>query len=150
MPKTGDLISVIVDHEFAYIAHYLGVLADNGPIIQLYRCAKEWQPESGLANCAPLFAPLLVGIGAAVRSGRWRIIGRAPVQPYRAPQFLMQGASNVWFLFENGRERRLGSQVGEELRDLETLSVWSAELLEQRIVSGVNPFSYDARSSWRD
>lgn len=60
----------------------------------------------------------------------------------------MHGIGNTWWLFDGRKERMLRAGVPEELRNLEVLQGWSAELIEDRMRTGTNPFSYEARNAW--
>jgi hypothetical protein len=147
--KVGDIVLVGTFNESRTIAHYVVADRDRGPFVQLYQCPDDWQVGQGLVKCKALFGPLLVGIGHAVRTGRWSVLGHISPEPFSVPKFLMQGGGETWFLLDGTKETRLDSGVPTEYQNLETLSVWPAELLEERIRTGVNPISYTARRAWR-
>lgn len=148
-PRVGDIVLIEKNAHFMVIGHYLVADRENGPFVQFFRCSVNWTPSLGFEGCEPLFPPLLVGIGYAVRTGRWSVIGNVKPARVQIPRYLMQGPGDTWFLFEGGSERMLGTEVAEELQDLETLSVWSPEMIEERIRSGINPFSYQSRRRWK-
>ncbi len=145
--KVGDIVRIGTFQSQLVVGHYVHA-DDQGPFIQLYNCDLQWTPQDGLAACNTLFTPILVGIGHAIRSGRWERLGNVTPQRFQYPRFLMHAGGVTWYLFDGKREKLVGSVVPPELRTLETLTVWSAELLEERLASGENPFSYEAISRW--
>lgn len=146
--KVGDIVSVPVDDGRIVIGHYLSDDPENGPIVQFYSCPLTWVPSNGVGNCTPLFLPIIVGIVHACRIGRWRIVDHEEVKEFKQPTFISTssyaGHPGTWWLHDAGKDVELGMEVPHSLRDKETRVVWSAELLEERIRTGTNPFSYEA------
>jgi hypothetical protein len=155
--KVGDVVSVLHLDGHEIIGHFLDGPPRSVPLVQFYRCPPGWNLAAGLSTCEPLFPPVMVGIGHATRTGRWQILGSVEVPPLAQQQFLMTHArrgvvSPEWWLRdgpgENAREKSLGTAVPLKYRDLEVYVGWSAELIEERIVTGFNAFGYEAMMNW--
>jgi hypothetical protein len=130
------------------VAHYLCDIPEHGPLVQIHHCPEHWVPSMGVPDCDPLFPPVLVGIWHATKTGRWPVIGRIPLECVERPSFLVTnsfaGHQGEWWLDDGKKETLLGRQVPKEFQHLEVSVVWSAELLEDRIETGINPYSYEA------
>lgn len=129
-------------------AHYVRMSQRDGAFLTFYECEGRWQSSSDICQCKQILGPILVGVDAAIRSGRWRIAGKAPVHDARIPNFLMWSGpdgdgKHTWWLYDGITESVLGHEVSPELQGLETLSVWPAELVEDRLATGKNPMAYD-------
>lgn len=153
--RIGDIVFVGHFGEDQVIGHYLAGPPKREPLVQFYRCSKSWTVEQGLSSCRPTFPPVIVGILIAVRTGRWSVIGH--INPGRVPEplFLMSNARRgageaFWWLRRDGKQIELGTNVPEKYRTLEVHGGWSAELIEERIATGVDPFGYEARMKWGD
>jgi hypothetical protein len=103
------------------------------------------KPLSALevATHGEMFPPVFVGVRSAVKRGRWRAIGVAPVPSFDFPKFrstsgTKPGVYANWWLWD-GRDRRYIGILPAELRSLELEMVWGDELLEERIVKGRLP-----------
>jgi len=126
---------------------------DEGPLIQIYRCPPRWTVDNGFLACPKPFPPIVAGIGAATKSSRWTIVGNVTLDCIEVPKFLASNARKgirqaTWWLKENGKDEKIGLVVPEHLQGLEVLVVWSAELIEERLETGVNPFSYERMVGW--
>lgn len=148
LPRPGDVIRI---GEFAgrlIIGHYVMADEDNGPLIQFFSCDMEWSIETGIPGCKELFCTY-VGVNPPIRSGRWQILGRITPPKHLKRKFLMQGLYGkeerpTWWLYEDGKEKFIGADVPHELQELEVLSVWPWELLEDRFESGIDFSGYRA------
>ena len=87
---------------------------------------------------------MFVGLYAAAND-RWKRIGTLPVEPFQFPLFraangpVRPGENDYWSLWD-GQESHFIGKLPAELRRLEIELVWAAHLIEERIVSGRNPF----------
>ncbi len=143
----GSVARVMELDERQILAHYVHA-GERGPFVQLYRCPQNWSDTQGWADCEKVLTPVIVGIGAAVGSGRWPLIGHIPPEPFVYPTYLMNAGPRSWYVFDGTSERFLGDSVPAELQQLEHLSVWSAELLEERLQTGINLLSYERIRNW--
>src|SRR2546430_8089315 len=87
-----------------------------------------------------MFPPVLVGLNPPIREGRWQIVGNVPIKDFQFPQFRCTSSSgagvfNNWYIWDGEQERFIGN-LPEELRELEMRCVWSAAILEDRIMGG--------------
>lgn len=92
-----------------------------------------------------LFPPVFVGLPAAIRKNRWRMIGLLPIENFSFPLFRATngygaGTFHDWRIWDGQKYRFIGD-LPDELHSLEVLAIWGAELLEERIAYGVNPFA---------
>lgn len=109
--KVGDVAVLGQFNERLVIAHYLLADPRHGPFVQLYQCDPGWTIEMGLERCEPLWAPVLVGIVAAVKAGRWKVLGNIAPGPFVWGKYLMYGGKTNWWVFDGKREKRLGEEV---------------------------------------
>jgi len=132
-------------------AHYVHLDASNGPIIQVYVSDTELSAVEVPKQSRPLFPPVVCGILSPVREGRWKLVGRVPVEKFIYPIFRMgtgsRGVEPRWWIYDGIREQKVES-VPPELRSCEVLVVWSASLPEERIRTGKNLFGYEAMMQW--
>jgi hypothetical protein len=131
-------------------AHYVE-LDRYGALVSLYACDHAWSIKDGFTSFRYLFGPVLCGVNPPVRHGDWTIVGALPPPPdYRHPAFLSMSYGKpphrpYWWLYDGKDERRIGTDVPEEFKPLELLSVWPAVLIEERLRSGTNTDSYYTR-----
>ena len=151
--KPGDCLRIpLSNRRYAY-AHYL--LFDDredpysgyGALFRVFKLQTEAPLEepSSLSGTPELFPPVYVGgLVPAVRSGRWRVIGKMPVDLTEPPPFRESSASTPghyddWRIVHKGVVTFVG-ELPEKLRSLEFRGIWGTELLEKRIVSGHGMF----------
>jgi hypothetical protein len=153
--KVGSLYEMGVWNERHVYVHYIH--ADSmGPIVQVYECERPLSsPLTGmsLSDCIKPFGQVICGIGAAVKNKRWKAVAVVPPPEKIEAKFIGRGlpdreGKNVWWLYDGTREMRIGSVLPPDLLQVESLSIWPAELLEDRIRTGTNPFSLEAMSKW--
>lgn len=148
-PKIGDCFVIpLSDGRKAYGQY---ILWDDNPatgmgcLVQIFDLIGEAElPVEALRSAGLMFPPVYVGLFASIRSGRWRIIGQLPVQGFALPKFratfgTKPGIYQDWIIW-NGQTSVLVGDLPAEYRSLELRLVWGDELLEDRIVTGTNPF----------
>lgn len=121
---------------------------NHGAYVDIFECPNDWLPDGGFKGCQKRLGPILAGIGHAIKSGRWRYLGWVQPEPFEYPKFLMNAGPDSWYLFDGKNQVRLGATVPASLQGLENLSVWPAEVLEERIATGINLLSYDRVKKW--
>ncbi|MCL4517012.1 MAG: immunity 26/phosphotriesterase HocA family protein [Firmicutes bacterium] len=116
-----------------------------GFLVQIFDLITEVEvPVEQLRSTRPLFPPVFVGLRASIRSGRWRVVGRLPVEGFVFPKFRWTnggkpGIYHDWKIWD-GEQVVFVGDLPPEYRSLELFCVWGDELLEDRIATGVNPF----------
>ncbi len=148
--KIGSVFSILSDRENNYIGHLLAVPERMGPVVQVYEAGQvdPFHCEQ-LKNFSRPFGPVIVGINPMIRSKKWRVIGFCEPPVDTNPQFLYtmrwaKGLIPKWYLVDTrGNETELGNVVPPNLRQLELFAGISGERLENRLLTGLNPFCYD-------
>jgi len=125
-----------------YTLHYYLARELHGPFVRVYQ-GEEVRESSLVIDC------LGFGILAAVRTGGWKRLGTLDPGPqtlgpalYFEPPY-----PEEWFLMEKDKSKKLGRVVPPELQHLEILQIINYEVLEERLLTGVNRYSYD---SWME
>ena len=143
--KVGDCFVIgLPDGKRAY-GQLVFVDSRMGFLVQIFDLiTKEEVPVETLRTAGPLFPPVFVGLRASIRSGRWRIIGRLPIEEFVFPKFLYThgtkpGVYDDWMVWDGGEMTFLG-KLPPGLRGLEHKCIWGDELLEERIATGKNLF----------
>ena len=152
--RVGDLLEIpLADGRYAY-GHYLFRDRTFGAIVQVFDCVTEQpvEPES-LGNCGPLFPPVIVGLASAIKAGRWRVVGKKPVEQRDYPKFRMgflntDGKVRVWRIWDGEKETIVGAALPPDYRNLEMIDPWHPILLERRIQNGGHPRV--AQYDWRN
>lgn len=150
-PKPGDLLRVVRSDNRVIVGHYLAYDSFSlGPLVCFYECAKEWNPELGLADCHAMFPPVYCGTDIAVRTGVWEIVGYITPPEKIERRFLdggvmmPEGGREPWCLVEDGiRTVVFGEEAPEWAQNLEMYLGWSAATLGDRFDTGRNLYSYD-------
>src|SRR6266545_8183508 len=88
----GDIFEIpLSDGRKAY-AQYVFRDPKQGPLIQVF----DYFGESNfhmedIRNAKPLFPPVITGIGAAVKTGLWKVVGHAKITNFVYPTFIASG-----------------------------------------------------------
>ncbi len=132
--KVGSIMKILEDGDVVWYAHYVHLAPKDGPIIQVYRCTRCVQTGDITTFCDKPFPPIVCGLAAPIKDGHWSIVGYEEPPPFEFPLFLMQGfrqndGGYLWWTYDGVEQKRLEHGVPPEMRGLETLSGWSAELL---------------------
>jgi hypothetical protein len=138
----GDIYEIhLPNGRWAY-AQYLLHNDQLGYLIRILDSVREEPVRSTdeLTASGNLFPPVFLGLLATVRSGRWKLIGNLPVQPFSFPHFrntigTKPGTYHDWHIWDGVKSVRIGD-LPLELRTLELEQVWGDEGLEERIVAG--------------
>lgn len=85
------------------------------------------------------------GYRAAIREGGWKKVGiQDPGPQTLGPALYFEPPyPQDWFLMEKDKLRKLGRSVPSELQHLEMLQTSNYLLLEERLLTGINRYSYD-------
>lgn len=97
-----------------------------------------------LAKAGLLFPPISVGLNPPVRIKRWRKIGSFPVEGFECPKFRFslehrRGINHDWHIW-NGKNWEKVGDLPPEYRSLENSGIWAYVDVEERILTGWNPF----------
>jgi len=94
-PTVGDILQIPLSN--GKIAYGRYVYWDGrkpsgmGSLVEIYDFFSAEPVESGLIDTLSskplLFPPVFVGLGAAIKSGRWSIVGHIPVFDFTFPEF---------------------------------------------------------------
>jgi hypothetical protein len=147
-PKEGDIIEIPLlngTKAYGWYLHY----SQMGPIIQVLSLisASAVTVDQILAS-KPLFPPVITGLFAAIKEGKWKVVGHKPVTNFVHPKFVLtlydqrSGEAGIWFLWDGQKEIRIGPVLPEEYRGLEFLVVWNPTNVVRRIETGEIPFPY--------
>jgi len=142
--KPGDCFVIpLPDGTSGYI-QYLTWNEELGTLIKVldYVSPVPLSSTEDLRDVGERFPPVFAGLAASVKNGRWKFIGRLPLN-FRFPSFRstngsQPGTYHDWGLWD-GRNTRVIGDLPADLRSLELKQVWGDELLEERIASGRNP-----------
>jgi len=148
--RVGDVFSIpLSDGRCAY-GQYVHRDTRMGPLVRVYDLVTR-SPSSAaqilrdLRTSGLMFPPIFVGVGAAVRTEMWKVLGRLPVDDFVYPGFLRVYHERYvpygsWVLWDGQTDELLGEQLPEYLGDLELLIVWSPLDVVSRIETGENPY----------
>lgn len=145
--KIGDCVVIpLPDGRYAYgqYVHYDRV-SQYGYMVRVFDLiTEEIVSIARLQSRKILFPPVFVALEGALKTGRWRVIGSLPVEEFTYPQFRVcpartPGIYHDWELWD-GKYRVFLGKLPEKFRDLECVGIWGAEILEERIMTGNNPF----------
>lgn len=118
--------------ELTYLVQILDLITD------------EEVPVDQLRGAGNLFPPVYTSLGAAVKSGEWRVIGHLPLKHTEHPRFratngYRPGVHHDWRIWD-GKTTTWTGDLPPEYRHLEEKVLWGYLALEERITSGVNPY----------
>ena len=147
-PKIGDIFEIpLSDGRRAYgqYLHY----SKMGPIVRVFDLISEGDVTiEQIVTSQPLFPPVITGLFAAIKNKLWKIIGYRPVMNFVHSKFVstlynqQTGKAGIWFLWDGGRDIKIGSTLPSEYRGLEFLVVWNPQDIVDRIETGEIPFPY--------
>lgn len=146
--KIGDCVVIpLPDGRYAYgqYVHYDRV-SQYGYMVRVFDLiTDEIVSPARLQSRKLLFPPVFVSLESALKSRRWRIIGALPVENFSYPLFRAcpekeAGVHHDWELWDGEAMQFLG-KLPDKFRDLECVGIWGAEILEERIMTGNNPFA---------
>jgi Immunity protein 26 len=144
----GDCFAIpLPDGRYAY-CQYVRSNETYGYLVKVFAktTSEELRAADELENVREMFPPVFVGLRDAARSGRWKRIGRLLVPDFVFPRFryrhggLSPGTYDDWMLWDGNQHQFIG-RLPSDLRSLEDEVVWSAVLLEERIVTGSSPYA---------
>ena len=146
--RVGDCFAIPLPNGRDTCCQYVTWNDTYGYLIRVFaKITSEIVPATDdFQNVGEMFPPVFVGLRASVTSGRWKPLGRLSVPDFEFPRFryrhgdLSPGAYDDWMLWDGQHHQPIG-RLPSELRSLEHELVWSDELLEERIATGINPFA---------
>lgn len=150
MVKVGDLFEITLTNERCAIGHFVYRDKNNGPFIQVFKYIsdkKDFNIEKAI-HANYMFPPVITGLGAAIRTGLWQIVGKKTVNDFVYPKFISAfwddktGKVTNWFLYNGSSYEKLGPILPVEYKNLEYLVVWSPHDIIYRIETGEIPFPY--------
>lgn len=150
MAKVGDVFEIPLSSNRLAVGHFVYHDKKHGPFIQAfdYIADKNGFNIQDAIQARYLFAPVITGLKAAIRTGLWNIVGYKPVVNFTYPKFISAiwndktGEVINWFLFDGENFIKLGPVLSEEYKPLEFMVVWSPYDVIYRIETGKIPFPY--------
>lgn len=150
MIRVGDLFEITLSNERCAIGHYVYRDKNNGPFIQVfdYIAYKDKFNLEEAIQAKYMFPPVITGLGAAIRTGLWYIVGKKMVKDFIYPKFISTfwndktGEVTNWFLYDGVNWIRIGPFLPDEYKSLEYLVVWSPYDVIDRVETGIIPFPY--------
>jgi hypothetical protein len=153
-PKIGDVLQIPIGQGVFAYGQFVELDPHNGPVVRVFKLKSDSVPsEDELQQSGLMFPPVIVGINDPVRSGRWKVVRNQPLDSYQPPVFLSgqyhkDGGIAVWWLINGASETCIGTVLPEEYRTLESVAVWPAEWLEERIRAGTHPSLDEFRANF--
>ena len=142
--KIGDVYQIPLPNGHFAFAQYVYLHSLMGYLVRVFYHIQETgdtipSPEQLLAS-GQRFPPVFVGLVAAVRTGKWRRVGKFPVENFQFPVFRTTSAAKLgirddWQLWDGECYRFVG-KLPEEYRSFEIRQVWGLGNLAARIVGG--------------
>jgi hypothetical protein len=143
--EPGDCFSIpLPDGRFA-CGQYIQLHPLMGCLIRVFDLKLPEPPVlKNVAFAGELFPPIFVGLNPPVRQKRWKKIGNLPIHDFRWPRFRSSFSSNKgvnddWNIWD-GKDYKHVGLLPEEGRKLEGLGVWPFDSVEERILTGRDPF----------
>ncbi len=142
----GDIFEIpLSDGRKAY-AQYVYRDPNQGPLIQVFDYFSEGDFHmEAIHNAKPLFPPVITGIGAAVKTGLWKVVGHIKITNFIYPHFIstdfirMDESKRKWYLWDGEKNTFIGNPLPEEYKHMEPLIVWAALSVVDRIETGKSP-----------
>ena len=125
---------------FAY-AHFIALHLGFGTLVRVFTSTDvEPRPVDEIGELKSPFNPVFVGLGGALKDGRWKRIGSLPVPEEPFPRFrwtfeTKPGCYSDWRIWDGSDDWFVGALPVAD-RTLELKQVWGAEGLEDRIEGG--------------
>ncbi len=150
-PRIGDYYAIpLPDGRWGH-GYYIAQELPLGDFFQVLSVITEKPARlEQLVDAAPLFPPVGTAVGICARLGRWEFVGsRLPDAPIPMPlmrgsirvdEFKIPGEHSDWILWNSREWHRVG-KLTPEMRSLEYNTVWNAEQLAKRIMTGENPYA---------
>ncbi len=150
MVKIGDIFDIPLSNGRRAYGQLVFKDKQFGPLIQVFDLISSTQINDvqQLENLKPLFPPVITGVNAMTRAGKWTVIGHSSVENFIYPKFVRtfydenSGEACIWFIWDGEKETRLGKILPDEYKKLEYLVVWSPFDVVARIETGEYPFPY--------
>jgi hypothetical protein len=144
--EPGDCFSIpLRDGRFAF-GQYVHLHPVYGTLIRVFDLiSTEVVPPEVLARASLRFPPIFVGLNPPVRMGRWRKIGHTPIDDFLFPKFRCSferriGINHDWKIWDGERYEKVGD-LPVEYRSLEFAGTYAYGDVEERILTGRNPFA---------
>ena len=125
------------DGRYAY-CQYVHWHEQMGPLFKIFDLITTTPVEiESLDGKKALFPPVFIGLGSAIKSGRWKQFGLLGIEDFSFPKFRQTfgtkpGEYHDWKLWDGKNYEAVGD-LPEAARNLEILCGWSPQLLEKRI-----------------
>jgi len=141
--KVGDIFEIALSDGRKAYCQYVFFDPMMGELVQVFNLITRETPslEAILAS-GPKFPPVFTVPSVGVEQGTWRVIGNVEVKDFKYPMFKAgnedsQGRVSVWWLYDGGREIRVGKlPPGAERYEFRV--VWAPVNLTRRIETGEN------------
>ncbi len=146
-PEIGDVFVIpLPDGRRAYgqyVHHHLDPYGPWGEMVQVFDLITEEEvPLEQLTTAGPMFPPVVAMLPEALSRGRWRLIGRLPVEGFSLPLYRyleipdpQPGVYHDWWIWD-GQKATFVGELPPEYRSLEYWQGYDVEELENRIATG--------------
>lgn len=146
-PQVGDVYFVRSEGGVYDFGQYLGIVLETGPQMTFWR-----GDSSDFENSEFLFGPIFVGILHPIKMRKWTLVGNFSLKVAPTVEFLSfhparTGELPIWMHSVGMKITMLGTNVPIHLKELETDVIWSSELIEKRLRTGKNFFSFESMLS---
>jgi hypothetical protein len=146
--KIGDVFLIPLSNGRNGYGQYVG--KDRmGPLVRIFDLISEGDIDlDELKSKGFMFAPVITGLFAAIKSGQWELIGTLPIKDFECPHFISARYNNktkktgMWYLWDGTKSSPIGKTLPEDYTYLEQLIVWEPNNLARRIESGENPYDF--------
>lgn len=146
--EVGDIYRIpLPEGKFAY-AQFIFFDTKYGGIVRIFEPIFDSEDSvelDKLLSTELRFPPVYVGISAAIKSYGWEIVDNTQVVNFIFPGFISTlpnpktGEATTWYLWDGKELVRLGITLPNKYKKLEFLSIYSPDLIVERIISGHKP-----------
>ncbi len=144
----GDIFAIDLPCGRVGYAHYVFYHSMMTALVEVKSLVDDGKASIDEVLAAPgKFPPVFVGLNYPVRKKIWRRIGSAPIETFQFPIFRRSitalicggkaGSYDDWELWDGHVFREIG-RLPCSLRSLEFMAVWSHDVVEARISTGLN------------
>lgn len=143
----GDILEINLPNKKKAYAQYIYKDKHNGDLIKVFnyfRSNNEKVEIEQLKKSSLIFPPVFTSVKNAIEKHNWIVIGNTRIENFIFPNFIstiyyLNGKAGTWFLYDGQRDIPLGKTLPEEYKKLEFLSLYSPELIVERIMTGKKP-----------
>lgn len=147
--RVGDVFEIPLSGGKKAYGHFVFRDKKNRLFIQVFDLITDIEINvEDLIHYDYLFPPILTDPIGAVKTGKWKRIGKTPVKNFVYPNFISSiyddktGKVINWFLSEPDKDIPLGPILPEKYKSLEYRIFWNPLAIIKRLETGQYPFPY--------